>query len=164
MKFSIRDLLLVTVIVAVCTAWWVDRTRLAQVIESQNLKAMRLNDEMARAIADVEAAAVLQPSINSLPSSEQQIARTVAENLSAEKKSGRLKGFSIEIDVQDAKVLLVGSISSEAQRDRVTAIVSRVKGVKQVDNRLQLLNTRPKSAQAVNHEVQPPEPDAILHP
>ncbi len=29
MKFSIRDLLLVTVIVAVCVAWWLDRSRLA---------------------------------------------------------------------------------------------------------------------------------------
>ena len=28
MKFSIRDLMLVTIIVAVCTAWWLDRTRL----------------------------------------------------------------------------------------------------------------------------------------
>ena len=28
MKFSIRDLLLVTVIVAVCVAWWMDRSRL----------------------------------------------------------------------------------------------------------------------------------------
>lgn len=30
MKFSIRDLLLVTVIVAVCAAWWVDRSELAK--------------------------------------------------------------------------------------------------------------------------------------
>jgi hypothetical protein len=30
MKFSIRDLLLVTVIVAVCVAWWLDRSTLAQ--------------------------------------------------------------------------------------------------------------------------------------
>jgi len=30
MKFTIRDLLLVTVIVAVCAAWWVDRSRLAK--------------------------------------------------------------------------------------------------------------------------------------
>ena len=29
MKFSIRDLLLVTVIVAVCVAWWLDRSKLA---------------------------------------------------------------------------------------------------------------------------------------
>ena len=30
MKFSIRDLLLVTVIVALVLGWWLDRTRLAQ--------------------------------------------------------------------------------------------------------------------------------------
>ena len=29
MKFSIRDLFLVTVIVAVCVAWWLDRSRLS---------------------------------------------------------------------------------------------------------------------------------------
>jgi hypothetical protein len=28
MKFTIRDLFLVTVIVAVCVAWWLDRSRL----------------------------------------------------------------------------------------------------------------------------------------
>ena len=28
MQFSIRDLLLVTIIVAVCTAWWLERTQL----------------------------------------------------------------------------------------------------------------------------------------
>ena len=32
MKFSIRDLLLVTVIVALLTAWWLDRSRLAKEI------------------------------------------------------------------------------------------------------------------------------------
>ena len=29
MKFSIRDLLLITALVAVCLGWWVDRSRLA---------------------------------------------------------------------------------------------------------------------------------------
>jgi hypothetical protein len=33
MKFFIRDLLLVTVIVAVCVAWWLDHRRQAQEIE-----------------------------------------------------------------------------------------------------------------------------------
>lgn len=32
MKFSIRDLLFVTVIVAILAAWWVDRARLSEVI------------------------------------------------------------------------------------------------------------------------------------
>ena len=30
MRFSIRDLFLVTLVVAVCVAWWVDRSRLAR--------------------------------------------------------------------------------------------------------------------------------------
>ena len=33
MKFSIRDLLLVTVIVAVCVAWWLDHRRQAAEID-----------------------------------------------------------------------------------------------------------------------------------
>src|SRR4029077_3040880 len=59
MKFSIRDLFLVTVIVAVCVAWWLDRSRQAQVIERQNveLQSMRLNEEAARAVAVAERAA-----------------------------------------------------------------------------------------------------------
>jgi len=28
MRFSIRDLVLVTVVVAVCTSWWLERTKL----------------------------------------------------------------------------------------------------------------------------------------
>jgi hypothetical protein len=37
-KFSIRDLLLVTVIVAICVAWWLDRTRLAAEIKRKRLQ------------------------------------------------------------------------------------------------------------------------------
>ena len=33
MKFSIRDLFLVTMIVAVCVAWWLDRQKLASSIK-----------------------------------------------------------------------------------------------------------------------------------
>jgi len=72
-----RDLFLVTVIVAVCVAWWLDRSRLAQVVESQNLelKSMRLKEEEALAVAKAELAAAkavaakVQSYINSLPDS-----------------------------------------------------------------------------------------------
>ncbi len=35
MKFSIRDVLLVTVIAAVCVAWWLDRSKLANELNKQ---------------------------------------------------------------------------------------------------------------------------------
>jgi hypothetical protein len=41
MKFSIRDLLLVTVIVAVCVAWWLDHRR--QAAELERLKPMQFD-------------------------------------------------------------------------------------------------------------------------
>ena len=37
MKFSIRDLLLLTVIVAVCVAWWLDRNKLANELSKSKL-------------------------------------------------------------------------------------------------------------------------------
>ena len=60
MKFSIRDLFLVTVIVAV--GWWVDRSRLSQVIESQ--KADRaLAEERARIDAALNAVLTSSPPV-----------------------------------------------------------------------------------------------------
>ena len=42
MKFFLRDLLLVTVIVALAVGWGVDRSRLSGVIEEQDSKFMHL--------------------------------------------------------------------------------------------------------------------------
>ena len=42
MKFSIRDLLLVTVIVALAVGWWVDRSRLARVVKERRLEKIRV--------------------------------------------------------------------------------------------------------------------------
>ena len=52
MKFTIRDLFLVTVIVAVCLAWWLDRRRLSQVIERQNAK---MKEDAERMTAEAQA-------------------------------------------------------------------------------------------------------------
>jgi hypothetical protein len=42
MKFSIRDLMLVTVIVALAVAWWLDRSRLREQLEKlELLRVMR---------------------------------------------------------------------------------------------------------------------------
>jgi hypothetical protein len=47
MKFSIRDLFLVTMIVAILTAWWVDRSRMAGIIRQQADKLSEWEVELA---------------------------------------------------------------------------------------------------------------------
>jgi hypothetical protein len=41
MKFTIRDLFLVTVIVALAVGWWVDRSKLVGVVEELKLEKIR---------------------------------------------------------------------------------------------------------------------------
>jgi hypothetical protein len=50
MKFSIRDLFLVTVIVAVLVAWWLDKSRVA--LQREAAKRMMDDAEKNRRIAD----------------------------------------------------------------------------------------------------------------
>jgi len=59
MKFTIRDLFLVTMIVALVVAWWVDRHRLSQTIKSQNAEVMQLRVELEveRAVMKAQLAA-----------------------------------------------------------------------------------------------------------
>jgi len=48
MKFTIRELLLVTVIVAMGTGWWVDRTRLLAEAENRRIIEIQLRDELQK--------------------------------------------------------------------------------------------------------------------
>ena len=57
MKFSIRDLFLVTLVVALGVGWWVEHRRLSRVVESQNVELQSLKmKEIERAAAKAEAA------------------------------------------------------------------------------------------------------------
>jgi len=66
-RFSIRDLFWLLTSAAVLTTWWVDRSRLAQEIESQKREqleeAKRMYKEAVRMTAEAQAV------INSLPTS-----------------------------------------------------------------------------------------------
>lgn len=93
---------------------------------------------------------------------DQQIAKTIVEKLSAEKKSGNLKGFNIELNVEEGTVWLSGRVSSEEQRTTALEIARRVQGVKQVVNDLSVEASPVKHAinrfesapmQSVAHEI-----------
>lgn len=63
-----------------------------------------------------------------------QIGQTIAQKLSEEKKSGGLKGFSLELQVEEGTVWLSGHVSSTEQQTKALDLARRVKGVKQVVN------------------------------
>jgi hypothetical protein len=77
---------------------------------------------------------------------DQQIAKTIVEKLSAEKKAGHLKGFNIELNVDEGTVWLSGRVASEEQRTVALEIARRVQGVKQVVNDLSVETAPGKQA------------------
>jgi hypothetical protein len=67
---------------------------------------------------------------------DQQIAQQIIEKLQAEKKAGALKGFSIDLQVDEGTVWLSGRVTNEQQQARALDLARRVGGVKQVVNDL----------------------------
>ena len=154
MKFSIRDLLLVTVIVAVCAAWWVDRSRLATEIEERReamfKRAADLDAEISKLIKahfpdNSPFDTSPSPEIEKLMEAERgddgspghiETLHAVLKALAAKKKSGELKGCNIELDMQDGTVQLVGRVTSEDQRLMVVETVRNINGVKRIVDEL----------------------------
>src|SRR5438552_2784736 len=67
---------------------------------------------------------------------DQQIAQQIIERLQAEKKAGGLKGFSIDLQVDEGTVWLTGRVASEQQQAKALDLARRIGGVKQVVNDL----------------------------
>src|SRR5688572_18038524 len=65
---------------------------------------------------------------------DKQIAETIVQKLNQEKKTGSLKGFSLDLQVEEGTVWLSGRVSSPEQQARALDIARRVSGVKQVVN------------------------------
>ena len=78
--------------------------------------------------------AALSPSVSY--GDDQQIAQQILEKLQAEKKAGTLKGFSIDLQVDEGTVWLSGRVTSDQQQARALDLARRVAGVKQVVNDL----------------------------
>jgi hypothetical protein len=78
--------------------------------------------------------AVLGPSV--VRGDDQQIAQQIVKKLQAEKQAGTLKGFSIDLSVEEGTVWLSGRVADEDQQYRALDIARRIPGVTQVVNDL----------------------------
>lgn len=91
---------------------------------------------------------------------DKQIGQSIAQKLSEEKKSGGLKNFSLDLQVEEGTVWLSGRVSSPEQQARALDIARRVKGVKQVVNDITVNTstpapTKPTAASPVKVQSQP---------
>jgi hypothetical protein len=77
---------------------------------------------------------------------DKQIAQTVIQRLQKEKDAGHLKGFSIDLQVEEGTLWISGRVTSQEQHDAALDVARRVPGVKQVVNDLAI--TAPAKAPA----------------
>ena len=63
----------------------------------------------------------------------------MAEQIADALKRARIKGYDIDIRCQQGTASLFGSVHNEQQRAKITRVVSKVPGVRMVNNRLALL-------------------------
>jgi hypothetical protein len=94
----------------------------------------------------------------SVRADDQQIAQQIIEKLQAEKKAGSLKGFSIDLQVDEGTVWLTGRVASEQQQAKALDLARRVAGVKQVVNDLTV--AEPPSRPSAVAKATPPAPAA----
>jgi BON domain len=85
---------------------------------------------------------------------DKQIAQEVISRLQQEKSAGRLKGFSIDLQVEDGTLWLSGRVTSKDQQDKALDVARRVPGVKQVVNDLSVVSnaSQVKPASATSAE------------
>jgi osmotically-inducible protein OsmY len=76
----------------------------------------------------------------SLVREDREIARDATELLKEQQQAGKLSGFDINLNVKKGVLILTGYVSSKQQRDLAAIVVSRVPGVKLVENRLTIID------------------------
>jgi len=91
---------------------------------------------------------------------DQQIAQQIMARLQAEKQAGTLKGFSIDLQVDEGTVWLSGRVASSEQQAKALDLARRVSGVKQVVDDLTIAAPAPK---AVASRPGPAPTPAMVH-
>jgi hypothetical protein len=82
------------------------------------------------------ALAVIGPSV--VRADDQQIAQQIVQKLQAHKQAGTLKGFSIDLQVDEGTVWMSGHVANEDQQMAALDVARRIPGVKQVVNDLSI--------------------------
>lgn len=81
---------------------------------------------------------------------DQQIAQAVMQKLAKEKQAGNLRGFSVELKVDDGTVFMSGRVTSAEQQKLALECAQRTAGVKQVVNELSV--NQPQDVQRAGQE------------
>ena len=76
---------------------------------------------------------------------DKQIAQQVMQRLQQEKEAGRLKGFSIDLQVEEGTLWLSGRVPTKEQQTTALEAARRIPGVKQVVNDLTVTGAKPVS-------------------
>jgi hypothetical protein len=98
---------------------------------------------------------------------DSQIARQIIERLQVEKRAGNLKGFNIDLQVDEGTVWMSGKLSSEQQRAKALDIARRIPGVKQVVNDLKVAGEetkKPASSDMADDSVPTDDADVAAKP
>ena len=76
---------------------------------------------------------------------DKQIAQQVSSRFNQQKQAGKLKGFQIDMQVENGAVVLTGQVSTPEQRYLVLDIARRVRGVRQVVNGIKVRPAEPSA-------------------
>ncbi|MDP7303725.1 MAG: BON domain-containing protein, partial [Pirellulaceae bacterium] len=78
---------------------------------------------------------------------DRQIAQQIISLLKSQKENGELKGFNLDLQVEDGAVYLKGFVSEREQRRKAIEAARRVKGVEQVYNEIEIKHTETLAAE-----------------
>jgi osmotically-inducible protein OsmY len=90
----------------------------------------------------------------SVPQSAAPDNQKLAEEAASNLRAAKFSGFDIELEVQRGVCLLKGKIATQVQKDQATKVISRVPGIRSVNNQLVVLNgSKPSAAGAQQFPV-----------